>query len=281
MDFRMAVMLNSVLKQEGFDPSKVRLMRHQDVRRETLHSPYELWRDNRPNFELYQSVQGIKNRPKFSYPIWASFVADPAGATLFVGIYTAEYIGVGNVDLQRPHSASVDKAGMYDRYSLKLDNAMVDLAGRLYVDWGLGTRAWVQRAKDQNKPIIEIRPSFKEEKFPGFGRFIKSLSEINALPLSWIAILRETRGVYLLTCPKTKEQYVGSATGADGLWGRWQTYIANGHGGNIGLKSKDPSDYRVSILETAGSLATVQEIIGLEQLWKTKLQSQEMGLNKN
>jgi hypothetical protein len=47
------------------------------------------------------------------------------------------------------------------------------------------------------------------------------------------------------------------------------------------LKSRDPSDYQVSVLEVAGSAATVDEIIAREGLWKQKLQSREMGLNRN
>jgi hypothetical protein len=84
-----------------------------------------------------------------------------------------------------------------------------------------------------------------------------------------------------LSCPKTKQQYVGSATGEDGFWGRWQAYVQTGHGGNLGLRLRDPSDYRVSILEVAGSQASVNDILGMEQTWKAKLRSKEMGLNKN
>ncbi|WP_410001986.1 hypothetical protein [Rubinisphaera sp. JC750] len=54
-----------------------------------------------------------------------------------------------------------------------------------------------------------------------------------------------------------------------------------GHGGNVELKVRDPSDYQVSILEVAGSAATTEEILSLESLWKQKLQSREMGLNRN
>ena len=39
----------------------------------------------------------------------------------------------------------------------------------------------------------------------------------------------------------------------------------------------DPSDYQVSILEVAGSAATVEAILSMETLWKRKLQSREMG----
>ncbi|EZP66182.1 hypothetical protein BV97_05766 [Novosphingobium resinovorum] len=58
-------------------------------------------------------------------------------------------------------------------------------------------------------------------------------------------------------------------------------YAQDGHGGNLGLKSSEPGDYQVSILEVSGSAATVDEIRSIEQLWKRKLQSREMGLNRN
>jgi hypothetical protein len=147
----MSAMFNTILAQEGIDPARVRLLRHQENKPDTIHTPYELWRDNRPGFEQYQSVQGIKNRPKFNFPIWASFVADPLGATLFVGLYSAKYIDVGKKDIPRPHRLSMDKAGMYDRYALKLRQELSDLSGKLYIDWGLGPRAWIQRAKEKQQ----------------------------------------------------------------------------------------------------------------------------------
>src|SRR3546814_6083265 len=56
---------------------------------------------------------------------------------------------------------------------------------------------------------------------------------------------------------------------------RWTGYARDGHGGNIGLKSRELSDYQVSILEVCGSGLTVDEIIRVEALWKAKLQSRE------
>ena len=57
-------------------------------------------------------------------------------------------------------------------------------------------------------------------------------------------------------------------------------YIATSHGGNILLKSRDPSDYQVTILETVGSM-NEDQLDNLESRWKRKLQSREMGLNAN
>jgi len=139
----------------------------------------------------------------------------------------------------------------------------------------------VQRAENQNKPIVELRPEFKEPDFPGFLNFTEPLSKVEGLPKTWIANLKEATSVYLLTCPKTKEQYVGSATGCEGFWHRWMEYVITGHGGNIALKSREQSDYQVSILEVAGSTSNADDILKMEARWKGKLQSREMGLNKN
>ena len=122
---------------------------------------------------------------------------------------------------------------------------------------------------------------FQEEAFPGYTRFIGNLSTLGGLPVGWQSALSAARGVYLLTCPRTREQYVGSATGENGFLGRWSGYAADGHGGNIGLRSRDVSDNQVSILEVSASTATIEEVVAAEQLWKLKLQSREMGLNRN
>src|SRR5262249_38968930 len=87
---------------------------------------------------------------------------------------------------------------------------------------------------------------------------------IEVLPKTWIEILRNSRGVYLLTCPRTKEQYVGSADSDGGFFQRWCEYVQSGHGGNIALKSREASDYQVSILEGAGSAASREDILTIE-----------------
>jgi hypothetical protein len=212
---------------------------------------------------------------------WASFVGTPGDETLFVGIYEIKSRRLLDVDTPMPHKDGVDKAGTCDVYELTLDRSLRDLVGRLLIDWGPGKRSWIQRADLKEKQITELRTEFKEPDFPGFLNFIKPLSGLNNLPKGWVDALRSSRGVYLLTCPKTSEQYVGSATGDEGFWGRWQDYVETGHGGNVALKSRNPSDYQVSILEVAGTALTTDDIKQMEVRWKAKLQSREMGLNRN
>ena len=277
----MPIMLNTILREAGLPLTDVRLIRHKDKRATRGRTPYELWRDNRPQFELYQSTQRISNRKKLTAPDWAVFVVNLNDETMFAGLYVAKYRGLLKKDTPMPHMDGIDKAGSCDVYKLTLQDTLSDFIGKLFIDWGPGALAWVQYADRNDKPVTELRLAFQEPAFPGFLNFIQSLSKLDNLPKSWIAALQSSRGVYLLTCPKTKEQYVGSATGEEGFWGRWQEYVQTGHGGNLGLKSRDPSDYQVSILEVAGSSATTDDIRMMEGRWQSKLQSREMGLNRN
>jgi len=277
----MPLRFSTILSQAAIPPASVRLLRHQDSRAAKGRTPYELWRDDRPAFEAYQSIQSFSQRTRLKADYWASFVVAPGGETLLAGFYACRYLGINDVEMAWPHTAGSNPPGTCDTYQLTLDERLNDLEGRLVIDWGGAERAWIQRADNQDKTILEIRQTFREPDFPGYARFISPLSKVEGLPGTWTAALTASRGIYLLTCPQTRKQYVGSATGLDGFLGRWLSYTRDGHGGNIGLKSRDPSDYQVSILEVAGSTATFEDIIAMETLWKRKLQSREMGLNKN
>jgi hypothetical protein len=277
----MPIMFNTILRNAGLQLTDVRLIRHKDNKATKGRTPYELWRDDRPQFELYQSTQRIQSRKKFIAPYWAVFIVSLNDDTMFAGLYSVKHRGLLEKDTPKPHMEGVDEAGSCDVYDLKLQDSLSDLIGRLFIDWGPAKLAWVQYANRHDKPVTELREVFQEDSFPGFLNFIKPLSKLEKIPKSWIDALRSSRGIYLLTCPRTKEQYVGSATGEEGFWGRWQDYVQTGHGGNLGLKSRDPSDYQVSILEVAGTSATKEDILKMEGRWQSKLQSQEMGLNRN
>lgn len=280
----MRLYFNTLLSNADISPSEVRLLRHQNVTKE-CYTPYSLWRDNPAEFERYQSAQRSDRRAYFASRYWAGFVVPPDGSTLFVGLYEiGSYAPVSN-DWLDP-LLRLTAGGMkreLDIYGFNRLASFDALIGCLKIEWGEGKRSWSQRAdaRNGNKPIIELTQQFSEPDFPGFTSFIGNLGSLLSLPLGWITALSAAKGVYLLTCPRTKEQYVGSAYGGAGFWGRWQNYIATGHGGNVELRSRDPSDYQVSILEVAGSSASSEDVIAMEQLWKAKLQSRDMGLNRN
>jgi hypothetical protein len=271
---------NQVLSAGGIDPRDVRLLRH-ETRRHGL-TPYALWRDNVSAFDDYQRLQKKARQAYFSSPVWASFVVTPDARTLFVGCYRATFSGAVPADWIDPISGrDIDSFVDYDLYDTEVIDQFGELAGRLAIDWGTGARSWAQRADNQDKAITELRRSFIEPPFPGFAAFVAQLSEIEVLPPGWRLALSQVRGVYLLTCPRTHEQYVGAATGEDGFIGRWRTYVMDGHGGNVAMRIREPSDYRVSILQVAGSAESIADVQAMEALWKTKLQSREMGLNRN
>jgi hypothetical protein len=277
----MPLSFNLLLSNAGLDPKEVSLLRHQDGRARRGRSIYQLWRDDRAVFEDYQSRQRRGAKLKFNRPLWASFVAAPDGETLFAGLYRIGAPHASDADWQAPHSGEIVPAGADHVFPFERLNALSEFVGLLTVDWGGGARSWVQRADRRDKPVLELRRTLKEPEFPGYSAFFAQLSELDALPPSWSVALGASRGIYLLTCPRTAEQYVGAALGVDGFLGRWLAYARSGHGGNVGLKIRDPSDYRVSILEVAGSGASAEDILAMEALWKSKLQSREMGLNRN
>jgi hypothetical protein len=278
----MELNFNMVLAGIGIDPADVRLLRHQ-TGPYAGRTPYSLWRDDGPAFLNFQAIQSVQNRSRLAGRYWAGFVVNSVQSTLFAGLWKVKRIGAADpatIDPLRLTSVS-QRSEETDLYAQTPVDAVSGLSGRLSVEWGSGTRMWIQRADSQPKPIVEITRVFQEEAFPGFARFRSPLSAIEALPSGWRSTLSSNRGIYLLTCPRTREQYVGSATGDNGFLGRWLSYVQNGHGGNIRLKSRDASDYQVSVLEVAGSATPIDEIFKAERYWKDKLQTNEMGLNGN
>tara|TARA_R110000787_G_scaffold42319_4_gene104077 strand:+ start:5561 stop:6382 length:822 start_codon:yes stop_codon:yes gene_type:complete len=273
----MTLSFRNMMTDTGVDPREVVLLRHCPI---GIVDPVAAWRADREGFESFQSFQAIRRRSSFQRPIWASFTPTRTGQTLFVGLYSAKLVGSvapGEFDRFTNRLIDHDRA---ERYDCTARPELSDYAGRLFVDWGAGTRAWVQRGTT-DKPITELLRVVEEPAFPGYLEIVEPLSAIPTLPGRWVDFLRQGKGIYLLTCPRTKEQYVGKADGADGFWGRWLNYATTGDGGNVRLKSREPSDYQVSILEIAGSAATADDILRMEMRWKAKLQTREMGLNGN
>ena len=167
------------------------------------------------------------------------------------------------------------------------------LIDRLVVLWSSGPGG--TRILDPSRPdieIIQIRPKNQQLPFPGFNRLIMSYQQLtNALGTegntSWQDILRETKGVYLISDTVTGNLYVGSATGADGFLGRWHDYKKTGHGGNkkiklgIELGEINVDHFQLSILETLSNLASRDDGIIAEQTWKRKLGKKATSLNGN
>lgn len=126
---------------------------------------------------------------------------------------------------------------------------------------------------------------------PGFNKVKISNSKlktiINNQEKTWKGALSNIKGIYLITDQSNGKQYVGSATGNDGIWNRWASYSTDGHGGNVELKrvlKQDPDRYKqfqYSILEIADNHTSDQDIINRESFWKEVLGTRKFGYNAN
>jgi hypothetical protein len=274
---------NMLLREADVDPSSVRLLRHQPVLPNGVVLIDQYHRD-RSALLAWQSVQSRQRRPHLAGQIWVSFLGAPDGRAVLEGVYEvgpAEPIAEAVND---PLAGQTISGSTCDRYDLHLLNAFESYSGRLLVDWGggpSGKRAWIQRADSQDKPITAILECRFEQPFPGYLAFQHTIGGLDSLSPTWINALRRAKGVYLLSCPQTGRHYTGSATGAEGFWGRWQEYFLTGHGGNQGLLDCDTGTFAVTILQVAGSTATSDDILADEQVWKSKLLSREFGFNRN
>lgn len=278
----MTFRFNLLLQEVGVDPAEVRLLRHQPL----IGGRHlaDVWRADRASFEDYQSLQLIAKRTSFRRPFWASFIGTWDGRTMFVGLYS-----VGNPEplmeaVESPISGSLEAPEQTERYPTSRLDLLAQYEGRLYIDWGGGSsgkRAWVQRAEFQNKLITELHLDAVERPFPGLMELTTPLSGLTDAPAGWVQALAAARGIYLLICPRDGSQYIGSATGSAGFWGRWEEYRLNGHGGNVALVGRERTDWRASILEVAGSADTPDDILAKESRWKRKLGTGEFGLTRN
>ena len=172
----MPIMFNSILREASLPLPSVRLVRHKDKRAERGRAPFDLWRDNRPEFDRYQSIQSIANRQKLSADYWAVFVVNLSDETMFAGLYKAAYRGLLNYDSPKPQMDGIDKAGSCDVFDVTSQDSLSELAD-LSIQCQ-GALAWVQYADRHDKTVTELRRAFQEPEFPGFLNFIESLSRL-------------------------------------------------------------------------------------------------------
>jgi hypothetical protein len=268
---------NTLLQEVGLNPKNVFLLRHEDKRVPT--ALYQVWKSAPKQFEDYQNSQKWKNRfPERSN--LAAFVVGPEGETLFVGLYEVLKLSRINEGYNDP---LLGKMPPEDRslHDTKHSDRMQEYEEKLVIDWGAGKLAWRQKAHMHNKLVLEIRARPKDEPFPPYVNILRRLGELRNISPSWKTRLKERKGVYLLTFDDGM-QYVGSATGEEGFWQRWQDYLATGDGGNR-ILNRDQRDARkamVSILEVSGSAQTERDIVNQEMLWQLKLGTRAKRLEK-
>jgi hypothetical protein len=172
---------NQLLGAGDIDPKGVRLLRHRDSNATVQRALYDAAVNLDQRFAQYQERQGtpqvIEQFRAAKY--LAGFVAEPmTGATVMAGVW--ERLGERGEHRGNPFVPTPPTSRALEFNTHRLERFDV-YAGRLVIDWGDGTRAWVQRADNQDKPIVELRRTKRDPDFPGFIAFTVSLDAIEGL----------------------------------------------------------------------------------------------------
>jgi hypothetical protein len=171
------------------------------------------------------------------------------------------------------------------------------LTGRLIIKFSRRGRNPYRIAENwaEQLHVSELKPRrLAIEEFSGFTKVLLPKPKLDIIVVqeieSWKSALASVAGVYLITDTKTGRHYVGSAYGEGGIWARWKSYSESGHGHNKVLKNllkKQRTDYghnfQFSILETADTNASKDDVLEREAHWKNVLCSREShgGYNAN
>ncbi|QYY36874.1 GIY-YIG nuclease family protein [Ruficoccus sp. ZRK36] len=245
-------------------------------------------------FDCYQNYQVHPVFHDCSYIL--SFLGEEQGRARFIGLYK-------KTGVEGPTSFSAPSGFPYPQmfesprphymYAFEKLDGFRDLEGRLVIDWGGATLSWHQwfRPRSRAKEVAEISPVGYVKPFPGYEDFVLTYRELRQLvahPQSnreWYDLLSSVAGVYLILDIRDGKQYVGSAYGEKGLWGRWATYAKTGHGGNKLLAElceqdqQAPQHFRFTVLRTLPRTMAKNRVIAVETLYKEKLGSRAYGLN--
>ena len=128
--------------------------------------------------------------------------------------------------------------------------------------------------------------------FPGFDKVLIDYVTLQQVVVelqysAWRVALSSVKGIYLTADTHDGSLYVGKADGADGVWGRWKSYAADGHGGNVAmhelakLDANHPQRYQFSLLQVFGPATSSTDIDRAEEHWKRALLSRRFGMNQN
>ena len=280
--------LTALLRALGVDlaSKRIKLVRHQDHRFDIaeLRALGQL--------DIYQSNQG---RPVFKdCDSLLTFSSDGGSRSELLGLYHVRGVLEDSTRKWPTGFKYADAPAGPFWYDIEKDDALSDMEGRLVIDWGGATRAWHQwmdSAKD--KLVVEIKARGRQMPFSGYDDVVLSFDDLQRIVANeeanrdWFHALSKVSGVYLIQDLDSGDQYVGSAYGTSGIWGRWSRYVDTQHGDNVELRelcTQNPGRHRrfcFSILKTLPLSSDKDQVIAVETTWKKKLGTRAFGLNSN
>jgi hypothetical protein len=268
------------------------------------HRPHEKLRKvfaglaaERPEiFNAYQETQPPhveKQLANADYVV--SCIGYPQREALFVGLYKVtgqrqvsfdEYLAIPeHEELRRlgdPGWTRDNRPFPIIWTDLALDEALSSLKGKLILDWPPPERSWTRWA-DRNEFRVKaiLKDSILDQGMPGWDGLVLSWAELHKIPIHWVSVLEQWRGIYLIHDVSDGKNYVGSAYGHQNIYGRWINYKDTGDGGNKLLRERKPENFRFSILQRVSPDMDVKDVVLVESSWKDRLHTREFGLNLN
>lgn len=255
--------------------AKVHLARHNGK-----EHPLDVFLEGR--FDAWQSWQGNQN---FKKEFVVSLIqAGHPTRWLFAGLFRKVSC-----------TAQAEPRHHYS-YDLQRIEAAEEWVGRLYLESQYKKRHSYPLGTTMKGDLVvrELLPKrLSVGDFPGYKSVNLTKEHLDIVVRqdvpTWRAALASVKGVYLITDSATGKLYVGKADGEDGIWGRWRTYSATSHGGNVALKKEfgiealpdRKYDLRFSILEITDLHAMSTEIDARERHWKEVLLTRVHGYNRN
>jgi len=167
-------------------------------------------------------------------------------------------------------------------------------AGRLIVRYHKSIQQYVLKAENfiDKLDLHQILDSpYNDEYFKGYNKVDLTFNQLRHICKtqndSWKTALENSKGIYLIRDDKSGKMYVGAAYGEHMLWGRWNDYAKDGHGGNKDLKIivKDKGlgyiekHFHYSILEHFISSVDDEKVFERERFWMKILQTRQFGYN--
>ncbi|TQK69912.1 GIY-YIG nuclease family protein [Nocardioides sp. SLBN-35] len=266
----MTLTASAIFASAGLDPTDAMVIRHAYVReRGNLHP-------DSTDAEIleYTRVQSSNPRifPAAPPPYWVVF--RPEGGDRARLWAVLRYNG---------EEACADPSRRV--FNLEVIDLLDDLRDRLVIGWRSPRTWWIWGTTAAVYPIVEIADS-QPIRFPGFDALTLDYPQLQAVLrehryAAWRTALSSVIGIYLITDTRDGRHYVGKADGAENLLQRWAAYATNGHGGNVELRSLDPTTFRLSVLRVFDPATPTLEINAAEGHFKHALDSRRHGLNRN
>jgi hypothetical protein len=289
----MDLNFKDLLNKHQIDPRVVLVLRHTPTV-PRLRKVFLSLAARRPAvFNAYQQTQreDVENEMKNATYV-ASFIGHAPGSALFIGLYQRHGQELRTADQIRsePSVQELESYGCSAEtrsrlwFDLRLrEDFCRDWMGRLTIQWPGKEINW-HRVADRavfRVTAIHAESLLSKEPPDSYREWDLQWDDLKLLPESWKTKLRGWCGIYYIFDVWDGRGYVGKASGAQNLLGRWLNYADSGDGGNLKLRGRNPLNFRFSILELVPGDMEDGDVGKREQNWMLRLRTRTRahGLN--